>query len=112
MEVSKFEKGYGERDLGIMQVMVTVNNKATVSQQFKTSQVISGIGNTLTYGPDRDETNGLNLEERKRRRSELYLYGPNEGGLVSRIIVDGDTEMETTLSTTDCAASLPFVLAK
>lgn len=52
-----------------------------------------------TVGPDEEELDGLNLEERKRRRSEAHGY-------TSNLVIDENTTMETGLSTNDCSDSL------
>ncbi|KAK1363723.1 hypothetical protein POM88_039284 [Heracleum sosnowskyi] len=56
-------------------------------------------------GLDHDEMDGLNFEERKRRRSETNFVGPMIGGTVLENMVAGDTYMGTTLSNSDCVVS-------
>lgn len=63
------------------------------------SKVVGGNNKPMTpVGPEEEELDGLNLQERKRRRSEAHGYN-------SHVINDKIT-MEAVLSGNDCTESL------
>ena len=57
------------------------------------------------YGPEEDELDGLNLEERKRRRSEAH-------GFISTGFNKETVPMESVLSNVDCTESHTQFLAQ
>lgn len=77
------------------------NNKAGINQD-KLSK----------FGLDQEELDGLNIEERKRRRSESSLNESMLAGNGLDNLVNGDTYMESTLSNSDCVISSLIDLAK
>lgn len=70
------------------------------------SKIVGGNNYGLDLnGPEEEELDGLNLEERKRRRSEAHVF--NGTGLEKE-----KNTMEPGLSTADCPDSQTILLAK
>lgn len=88
-----------------------VSNPVFAENQLSPSVVAGAIQISNNYiGPDAEESSGLNIEDRKRRRS-----GPASNTVMdindSSKIIKG-THTEAVLSEMDCSASSHHVLAK
>lgn len=63
-------------------------------------------------GLDQEELDGLNIEARKRSRNEIGYTVLKETSVGLENMVNSDTNMEATLSISDCVVSSSLVLAK
>lgn len=109
------DKGIAEiTDRKSRDMLNTLSGKQSINSypQFQNNWVGLAQDRVGIIGLDQEELDGLNIEERKRRRSEKSMEEPIIPGMVLDNMITGDTHMGTALSNVDRVVSSANDLAK